>query len=96
MPAFPIIQRRAFGEIALNQLLRFNGKIKQPRRVRARRHKDSQPRLIHAARHVARHERVNVTVGQHDETRLERRAELMVFKLVGKVRRVKQTQRCPA
>ena len=51
-----------------------------------------QPRLVHAAHHVARHQRVNVAIRQDDEAGLKR-GQNDVLQLVRKIGRVKQAQR---
>ena len=77
---------------ALHQFLRRDVEIKDRVRLQGDAVEVLQPGLVHAAHHVARHERVDVTVGQDNKAGFQRRQD-DVLELVGKIRGVEQAER---
>src|SRR6267142_5532765 len=91
-PALPIVERHVLGEVPLNEFLGWHVEIKYSVRFKRNAVDVFEPRFVHAANHVARHQRVDVAIGEDNKASLQCRQN-DVFELVGEVRSIKQAER---
>ena len=90
-PALPIIERAVLGKAALDQFLGWHVQVKNCIGLERDAIQISQPGLVHTTHHVARHQGINIAIGQDDEPGFQRGQD-DIFELVRKIGRVEQAQ----
>ncbi len=88
---FPIIQRGVFAQIPFNENARADGQVEHRVRNKCDAVDLPDPGRFNSTDDRPRHQRIDITVCQDDETRAESREDA-VLELVGKIRRIKQAQ----
>ncbi len=91
-PGFPIVQHRMFSQISLNENFRTHCQIEHGVGHKGNAVHIANPGGLDAADDRPRHECIDVSVCQNDETRAQS-GHNSVFELVCEVRRVEQAQR---
>lgn len=88
---FPIVQHGMLPQVPLDQNFRAHGEIKDGIGNKSDAVDLANPCRLNAANDRARHQRIDVTIGQNDEARTQRRND-PVLELVGEIGRIEQAE----